>query len=88
MSFFDGAVVREQGVTFGVAVVRPGTLAGSERRDAALSGFQAAFGGIPTVLMEQNVRGVPTYFGRPDIVRFLTSIDPRRLPWRRFSLST
>jgi hypothetical protein len=87
MSVVDGAVVHEQGVTFGVAAVRAGTLSSSNRRSAALSGFRAAFGGIPTVLMEQDGRGVPTYFGRPDIVRFLSSVDLRRLPWRRMSLS-
>lgn len=86
MSSFDGAIVREQGVTFGVAVVRLGTLSSSTRGET-LTGARAAFGGIPTVLMEQDSRGTPTYFGRPDIVRFLSSIDPRRLPWRRFSLT-
>lgn len=88
MTFFDGAVVKEQGLTFGVAAVRTGTLSSSNRRSAALSGFPAAFGGIPTVLMEQDGRGVPTYFGRPDIVSFLASVDIQRLPWRRMSVSS
>ena len=75
---FEGAVVREQGVTFGIAVVRRGTLA-SGRRDDAIAEMSRAFGGIPTVLMEQDVRGTPTYFGRSDIVRFLANIDMRRI---------
>jgi hypothetical protein len=32
------------------------------------------FGRIPVVAMEQDSRGVPTYFGRPDLVRFLASV--------------
>lgn len=40
---FDGAVVREQGVTFGIAVVRAGTLRDSNGRDSAVAGFKPRF---------------------------------------------
>jgi hypothetical protein len=86
MTTFDGAIVREQGVTFGVAVVRRGTL-GTSQREAAIQHFSVAFGGIPTVLMEQDITGQPTFYGRSDIAKFLSGIDPRRLPWKRFSAS-
>ena len=45
---FDGAVIREQGVTFGIMVVKPQVLADAERRDVLVSQASAVFGGIPT----------------------------------------
>jgi hypothetical protein len=49
--------------------------------------FAPAFDHVPIILMEQNSRGVPTYYGRTDIVRFLANIDFRRLPWKRWDLN-
>lgn len=86
MSSFDGAVVREQGVTFGIAVVRSAALNDSMDRDQAVAEFSMAFGGIPTVLMAQDARGIPTYYGRPDIVDFLASIPMDAIPWRQYTL--
>ena len=43
--------------------------------------------GIPLVLMAQNSRGVPTYFGRPDLVNFLTKIHVSQIPWREYSVA-
>lgn len=86
MSGFDGAVVNEQGVTFGIAVVRPPILNSPGDRDAAILEFSEVFGGIPTVLMAQDARGVPTYFGRKDIVDFLSSIPMESIPWQHYTL--
>lgn len=63
MSSFDGAVVNEQGVTFGIAVVRSSTLSNPQARDQAVLEFSEVFGGIPTVLMAQDSRGVPSRSG-------------------------
>ena len=78
--------MREQGVTFGVAVVHRGTVNSPTSRDSALRSFGLAFGRIPAVLAEQGSSGFE-YYGRPDIVRFLATLDPRRIPWRRFTIS-
>ena len=37
--------------------------------------------------MSQDGRGVPSYWGRPDIVRFLASVPINALPWRNYRLS-
>jgi hypothetical protein len=37
--------------------------------------------------MAQDSRGVPTYQGRPDIVRFLSNIFVEQIPWQRYTLS-
>jgi hypothetical protein len=84
---FDGAVIKEQGITFGIAVVRRGVIDNPHRRRDALAGFQAALGGVPTVLAEQDTKGRPTYYGRPDIVNFLSGVPFDAIPWRHYSLT-
>ena len=84
----EAALVKEQGQTFAVVVVRTSVKAGGDQalRGAALS-FQPAFPGVPIVLMWQDARGVPTYWGRPDIVQFLSKLHFSQLPWRRWSVA-
>jgi hypothetical protein len=83
---FDGAVLREQGVTFAIAVVRHGVLAHRAQREESLGQFHAFFGGIPVVLMEQDAAGVPSWFGRPDLTRFLANVQVGAIPWRRYTV--
>jgi hypothetical protein len=86
MSTFDGAVVNERGVTFGIAIVRQSVLSSPATRDQAIIEFSEVFGDIPTVLMVQDGRGTPTYYGRPDIVDFLASVPMEAIPWQRYTL--
>jgi hypothetical protein len=37
--------------------------------------------------MAQNHRGAATYFGRPDIARFLSRIPVSAIPWREYTLN-
>jgi hypothetical protein len=82
---FDAAVVREQGVTFAVVVVKDHVVSSDSSRREAIMAFGAHFPGVPIVLMAQDGRGRPTYWGRPDIVRFLARVPVNALPWKRFS---
>ncbi|MCA9609500.1 MAG: hypothetical protein KC619_28070 [Myxococcales bacterium] len=82
---FDAALVREQGVEFAVVAVKPHAVSSDAKRQHALASFGARFPGVPIVLMAQDARGVPTYWGRRDIVGFLANVDHNRLPWRRFA---
>ncbi|QDZ93832.1 hypothetical protein D0438_02510 [Bacillus altitudinis] len=81
---FDAAIIKEQGVTFTIVSVKSGTISFPSRRDSAIIGFSRQFPS-PIILMEQNSRGVPTYYGREDIVRFLKNIHPSQIPWKRYS---
>jgi hypothetical protein len=47
--------------------------------------FSVEFG-MPSVLMAQDSRGRATYYGRDDLVRFLSGIFVEQLPWREFTL--
>lgn len=84
---FEGAHITEQGVTFAIVIVKPHVLhSPQEQRSARALGIRA-FGAIPIILMAQDSRGVPTYQGRPDIVRFLSRINMARVPWKKYTLT-
>jgi len=85
---FDGAKITEQSVTFGIIIVKPHVLNSQMEQAGVRALGTQAFGPIPIVLMAQDSRGVPTYNGRPDIVRFLSNIFVEQIPWQHYSLSS
>ena len=87
MSQFEGAVIREQGVTFAVVVVRSSTLQNTLEATQTIRSFQPVFPGLPIVLMAQDGRGQPTYYGRRDLSQFMTNVPLRNVPWRRYTLN-
>lgn len=80
---FDGAKIREQGVTFAIAVVKPYVLTSISKENVCAS-FLPFRGNISTILMTQNSRGIPTYDGRRDIVHFLANVHSSRIPWKHY----
>ena len=84
---FQGALIREQGVTFAVVIVKRHVIQSSNQAAEAIRAFSPAFGGAPVVLMAQDGRGTPTYYGRPDLSRFLANVPVRAIPWREYSLN-
>ncbi len=84
----DGAIIEEQGVTFGIIVVKKHVLATDSSAREARDRFQAQlaeFAGIPLILAAQDSRGVFEYWGKPDVVDFLASISASRIPWRTYT---
>lgn len=85
---FDGAVIKEQGVTFAIAVVKPEAVHNLSEASKLIADFQnRVFGNIPVVLMTQNSRGIPTYYGRKDITKFLSKVPIQVIPWQRYTLN-
>ncbi|MCF6441059.1 hypothetical protein L1077_16605 [Pseudoalteromonas luteoviolacea] len=84
---FDGAVVKEQGVTFAIIVVKQSIINSTSRSEEAILSFMNYFPGMPVTLMAQDTKGVPQYRGRRDIVDFLASIHPSRIPWKTYTFS-
>jgi hypothetical protein len=82
---FDAALVREQGITFAVIAVKGHATNSDSSRRRAMASFAPHFPGVPIVLMTQDGRGLPSYWGRSDIVRFLARVPVEALPWKRFS---
>ena len=71
---FQGAVIREQGVTFAVVIVKKHVISSRSRRAGPSPPSSPVFPGLPVVLMAQDYRGTPTYYGRQDIARFLAGV--------------
>ena len=82
----QGAVIREQGQTFAVIVVRPHVVQSSTAAADAIRNFTPVFG-VPVVLMAQDGRGRPTFYGRPDIAKFMASVPLHAIPWREYAIN-
>lgn len=82
---FEGAVIKEQGVTFAIVIVQSYILNNQNEIEKTRNGFYPIFSGIPIILMAQDSRGIPTYQGRTDIVNFLSNIDISMIPWKIYT---
>jgi len=82
---FQGAVIKEQGVTFAVVIVKRHVVDNRSEANDAITSFQPLFPGLPVVLMTQDSQGIPTYFGRKDIVRFMSNVPLSSVPWREYT---
>lgn len=81
---FQGAVIREQGVTFAIVIVKAHVIANRAEAQQTIAAFQRHFPGLPVTLMAQDGRGVPTYFSRSDIVRFMSNVPLQAVPWKEY----
>lgn len=87
MYHIEGAVIKEQGVTFAIVIVKSQYIQNNSTADDTRRGFAHLFPGLPIILMAQDSRGIPTYHGRTDIVKFLANINPSRIPWKRYTIN-
>lgn len=82
----QGAVIEEQGVTFAIVVVKRRIVSNSIEADRAIQAFQPIFPDLPIVLMAQDTRGAPTYYGRQDIAQFLADVPMSAIPWKEYTI--
>lgn len=83
----EGAVIKEQGQTFAVVVVKRHVTDNRHEAARASQSFSRYFPGMPIVLMSQDSRGTPTYFGRRDIADFLARVPMSSIPWKRYTFN-
>ncbi|WP_041669194.1 hypothetical protein [Acetobacterium woodii] len=83
---FEGALISEQGQKFAIVSVKSYVINSSDREQVR-SSFIPVFGNIPIILMSQNSKGIPTYHGRKDIVKFLANIHISQIPWKKYTLN-
>jgi len=83
----QGAVIKEQGVTFAIVVVKMYILNSQLQREKTIWSLNFLFPGIPIILMAQDSRGIPKYFGRKDIVKFLANLHISQIPWKEYTFS-
>lgn len=80
---FDGASLELYGAKLLVVIVRPQVLADAYESQLLVLAFHARFRRT-IVLVTQDARGVPTYYGPAAIVRALSGLPFDALPWRRY----
>lgn len=85
---FTGSVIKEQGVTFAIVIVKNSFLnSSSSNIEEFRNSLLPVFGPIPIILASQDSRGTFRYHGRKDIVNFLANIDPTRIPWKEYTIN-
>jgi len=84
---FQGSLIKEQGVKFAIAIVKPHVLNNSIEANRVARSFVPVFGFVPVVLMAQDSRGVPTWYGRRDIVNFLKNVPLSAIPWKEYTVN-
>ena len=82
----QGAVIKEQGVTFAIVVVKRHIIDNKTLANEAISDFSPLFPRLPLVLAAQDHRKQFIYYGRRDITKFLASIDAWRIPWKEYTV--
>lgn len=83
----EGAVLREQNVTFAVVVVKKHVVDNRVQADQAVRSFAPVFPGMPIILMAQDGSGRPTYYGRRDISNFMARVPLGAVPWKRYTIN-
>ena len=81
----QGSVLKEQGITFAVVIVQKHVLEFKSDRDVALESLRQLFPGMPIVLMCQDARAEPTFWGPQQIVAMLQGVSMEQIPWKEYT---
>lgn len=82
---FQGSVMKEQGATFAIVIVKKYVIDNRIEAEKAIQSFQPVFPGIPVILMAQDSKGIPMYFGRDDIAKFMANVPLHAVPWKEYT---
>jgi len=85
MTTLEGAFIREQGIEFAIIVVKPHVLRNTTEANEMIASLRLRFG-RPVVLMAQDGRGTPTWYGRKDLSRFMSGVPLGAIPWKQITL--
>lgn len=81
----EGATMTVGRTRFSIVKVKPAVLV-SPDIELTRQSFQVIFGRIPIILTAPDPHGNVQYHGRSDIVNFLVSYPPSKIPWTRYSV--
>jgi hypothetical protein len=73
------AIIREQGINFGIIVVKDHVIDNHVEADNAVNAWSYEFG-CPTILMGARHHKL---YGRRDLVKFVSNLHLSQIPWRR-----
>ena len=83
----QGAVLKEQGQTFAIVVVKRHVIQNMSEAKKSQNVYARYFPKMPIILMTQDSHGTPTYFGRPDIVNYLANMHRGGIPLKRYTFN-
>ena len=83
---FQGSIIKEQGITFAIVIVKKYVIDNRTEAENTIRSFRTIFHDMPIILMAQDHNGVPTYLGRPDIVKFLANVPMSAIPWKEYTI--
>ncbi|WP_407310674.1 hypothetical protein [Desulfosporosinus sp. SB140] len=83
----EGAIVNDQGVKYAIVVVKHDVVQQINKNEEALAAYRHIFPDMPIILLGKDWQGNSTYYGPKDIVNFLSTVDPQRIPWRRYIIT-
>ncbi len=83
----QGAIIKEQGIHFAIVVVKQHVVQNPSTANGMIQTCRPVFAGVPVVLMAQNSRGTPTYYGRKDIAKFMAGVPLSAVRWKEFTIS-
>lgn len=84
MSQLHAAIVREQNITFAVAMMKDHVLNSPATADEQIQAVASALGCHLVVLMGERNRKLRG--NRKDVVDFVARIHPSRLPWKKYQI--
>lgn len=82
----QGAAISLAGQQFAVVVVEIDLIQRPGEADMAIDSMQPAFGGVPVILMAQNDKGSPTYYGDQSIATLLADVPLEKMPWKEYTI--
>ena len=82
-----GAVIKAQGVTFAVILVKMSIVNSQEQSEKSVNSLMKYFPDMPIVLMAQDEKGNSKYMGRQDIIEFLANVHPSQIPWKEYTFN-
>ena len=85
MEKIQAAIIKERGVQFTVVIVQQHLFDSQENCQTTAQAFEPYFPGMPIIWMAQDSRGTPSYWGRKDIVSFLSRVALSRFSWKEYT---
>ena len=82
----QGAAISLAGQNFVVVLVGMDLVRNPGEADMAIDSMQPAFGGVPVILMAQNDKASPTYYGDQAIVALLADVPVEKMPWKEYTV--
>ncbi|WP_238883309.1 hypothetical protein [Clostridium sp. YIM B02551] len=81
----EAAIINNSELTFALIPVDYSIVMDSTTAKNIQASYAKYFPGLPIILMSANDLTIPTYFGRKDILRYLTDLNPSSISFEIFN---